>query len=132
MASKKGRAHWPDGEGCLSDAVERRSSRLLAAAAQGHGSETCQRQQRPAGLGDGSDITHSDCGVFYGFDVGGVDRQRFRGGIPAHIGPPPIVGSRLEGDVLVQLVGAERESGSRTTIPGLGKVGRRVFQVILA
>ena len=52
--------------------------RLLAAAAQGHGSDTCQRKQRPARLRHGTDVPHSDGGAWHGLDVSGVKREGFR------------------------------------------------------
>jgi len=52
--------------------------RLLAAAALGHGSEARQRQQRPARLRHGTDVTHGDGGVWHGLNVSGVKREGFR------------------------------------------------------
>lgn len=53
-------------------------SRLLSPAAQGNGTEACQRQQRPAWLRHGSDVAHGDGIACHRLDVSGVDGEGFR------------------------------------------------------
>lgn len=79
--------------------------RLLAAAAQSDGSETCQRQQRPAWLRHGTDVTNGDGVACHGLNVSRIKGQGFRCRIPAYIGPAKVVGRGPEADVFVRLAG---------------------------